>query len=153
LLKQVGNVIQGVPSSSNITLSAIFQAGLSKDIAQHCCICRGRVNEHVIFGTLPALIALQMLHIGEWVLNFHRSICVSDIDGNSGNYTLVGIIYFGNSHFSLRFIDSNGQCWFHDGMIGNSEFILEKPFSLMAAAELMTCQGKLPGMCVLRLSN
>ncbi|KAK0226756.1 hypothetical protein EDD85DRAFT_795078 [Armillaria nabsnona] len=35
----------------------------------------------------------------------------------STNIGLSGIVYYGNGHFTIRFIDINGSIWFNDGLI------------------------------------
>ncbi|PBK88564.1 hypothetical protein ARMGADRAFT_1033922 [Armillaria gallica] len=32
-------------------------------------------------------------------------------------YQLVGVVYFGNSHFTVRYVDPNRLVWFNDGVI------------------------------------
>ncbi|PBL04583.1 hypothetical protein ARMGADRAFT_911557 [Armillaria gallica] len=32
-------------------------------------------------------------------------------------YKIAGIIYFGNNHFTARYIDHDNVVWFNDGMI------------------------------------
>ncbi|KAK0421660.1 hypothetical protein EV421DRAFT_1725316 [Armillaria borealis] len=33
------------------------------------------------------------------------------------HYQLVGVVYFGHSHFTSRYIDPSGTVWFNDGMV------------------------------------
>ncbi|KAK0435575.1 uncharacterized protein EV420DRAFT_1281670, partial [Desarmillaria tabescens] len=40
-------------------------------------------------------------------------------------YTLAGVIYFGNAHFTARFIDNTGNVWFNDGYVNGRKSILE----------------------------
>ncbi len=38
-------------------------------------------------------------------------------------YDLVGLVYFGQSHFVARFVDRHGVLWFHDGIANGGSFI------------------------------
>ncbi|KAK0437259.1 uncharacterized protein EV420DRAFT_1220474, partial [Desarmillaria tabescens] len=40
-------------------------------------------------------------------------------------YMLAGVIYFGNAHFTARFIDNTGNVWFNDGYVNGRKSILE----------------------------
>jgi hypothetical protein len=43
----------------------------------------------------------------------------------SYNYSLAGIIYFGQAHFTARIIKSDGQIWYYDGMTNNGNMIYD----------------------------
>ncbi|PPQ97805.1 hypothetical protein CVT26_012849 [Gymnopilus dilepis] len=36
------------------------------------------------------------------------------------DYVLKGVVYFGDFHFTARFLDNDGVVWFHDGMKGSN---------------------------------
>ncbi|KAK0235041.1 hypothetical protein EDD85DRAFT_791936 [Armillaria nabsnona] len=40
-----------------------------------------------------------------------------DVDGIAMLYRLVSIVHYGNSHFTARFIDTDGSVWFNNGII------------------------------------
>ncbi|KAK0455590.1 uncharacterized protein EV420DRAFT_551537 [Desarmillaria tabescens] len=48
----------------------------------------------------------------------------STVNGNAC-YQLVGIVYFGNSHFTARYVDPDRVIWFNDGMIQGRRAIRE----------------------------
>ena len=41
------------------------------------------------------------------------------------HYSLRGIIYYENQHFTSRFVTGTGMIWFHDGMLTGSSLIYE----------------------------
>ncbi|KAF9455951.1 hypothetical protein BDZ94DRAFT_1135828, partial [Collybia nuda] len=55
-------------------------------------------------------------------------------------YCLRGIIYYGDNHFTARYITSGGQIWFHDGMITGQSMRYEG--MLNSQLDLYTCQSK-----------
>ncbi|KAI0788943.1 hypothetical protein BC629DRAFT_1273008, partial [Irpex lacteus] len=36
-------------------------------------------------------------------------------------YKLIGIIYYGNNHFTSRIISNSGDIWYHDGIETQSQ--------------------------------
>ncbi|PBK58985.1 hypothetical protein ARMSODRAFT_856987, partial [Armillaria solidipes] len=40
-------------------------------------------------------------------------------------YDLVGLCYFGQSHFMVRFVDRHGMLWFQDGAANGGLFVNE----------------------------
>ena len=40
-------------------------------------------------------------------------------------YTLRGVVYLKNEHFTLHVITSTGMIWFHDGMLTGSSLVYE----------------------------
>ena len=40
------------------------------------------------------------------------------IGDNTFNWDLLGIVYYGNNHFTTRYRDKDDEIWFHDGMVG-----------------------------------
>ncbi|KAJ7872238.1 hypothetical protein B0H13DRAFT_1633942 [Mycena leptocephala] len=45
-------------------------------------------------------------------LSFDRELAI----GLLGKFKLRGIMYGGQNHFTCRFIDRQGEIWFHDGI-------------------------------------
>ncbi|KAF8897113.1 hypothetical protein CPB84DRAFT_1655757, partial [Gymnopilus junonius] len=44
-------------------------------------------------------------------------------------YSLAGVIYFGQAHFTARIIKSDGQIWYYDGMLDNGNLSYDGTFS------------------------
>ena len=38
------------------------------------------------------------------------------VEANNISYTLCGVMYYGDSHFTSQIIQANGMVWFHDGI-------------------------------------
>lgn len=54
----------------------------------------------------------------------------------SSRYTLVGLVYAGNFHFTCRIVRQNGTIWYHDGMKTKNKCVLEGLFETTSARKL-----------------
>ena len=61
------------------------------------------------------VLPLIALDFGNKHIQIDHSFTIM-VDGERVNYTLCGVIYYGNSHFTSQVIQSNGTVWFHDGI-------------------------------------
>lgn len=64
------------------------------------------------------------------------------IEGSSVVFTLRGIIYFGGYHFTSRIMTSDGQIWFHDGILTGDRSQAIGKTSDFTNSELLECNGK-----------
>ncbi|KAI0825908.1 hypothetical protein BC629DRAFT_1261880, partial [Irpex lacteus] len=53
-------------------------------------------------------------------------------------YRLIGIIYYGGSHFTSRVITNEGSIWYHDGIETGKSCIHEGNIADIDAKELAT---------------
>ncbi|EPQ56052.1 hypothetical protein GLOTRDRAFT_40837 [Gloeophyllum trabeum ATCC 11539] len=57
-------------------------------------------------------------------------------------FTLHDIVYFGEFHFTCRFISKNKDVYFNNGAVTRCQCILEGNLDNMDLNSLLTCQGK-----------
>ncbi|TFK53367.1 hypothetical protein OE88DRAFT_1600936, partial [Heliocybe sulcata] len=55
---------------------------------------------------------------------------------------LTGIIYFGEYHFTCRFIDIQGTIWYNDGMETGRQCTRQGHIDKINLSDLKTCKGK-----------
>lgn len=60
--------------------------------------------------------------------------------GDQRHYTLKGIIYYGNEHFTSRIISNDNMVWYHDGMTTGPHMVPQGPLSTIS--NLMTCRNR-----------
>lgn len=59
-------------------------------------------------------------------------------------YTLRGIIYFGQSHFTCRIITKDRQIWYHDGISTGNRLNYEGTWNnIKDQIDLNTCHNKI----------
>jgi Helitron helicase-like domain at N-terminus/PIF1-like helicase len=63
-------------------------------------------------------------------------------NGKSEYLYLRGIIYYGQFHFSSRFISSKGDVWYHDGITTGSNCVSDGPLKYMNDDQLKFCNNK-----------
>lgn len=103
-----------------------------------CSACSQKVVSTKMFRNFPKLIILhvgenQIQVLSELILNTQGQICT---------YKLKGMIYFGQFHFTARFVDSTGDVWYHDGIQTQNTLTYHGNVSSMPALALLHCQGR-----------
>ncbi|KIM35719.1 hypothetical protein M413DRAFT_56254, partial [Hebeloma cylindrosporum] len=48
-------------------------------------------------------------------IEIDNQLCI-EVDDVEFSYSLLGIVYYGNDHFTARIILNDGSIWFHDGI-------------------------------------
>ena len=61
---------------------------------------------------------------------------------------LVGLIYFGQKHFTSRIIDKDKHVWYHDGMITGSRCISEGNVTQILPNDLWFKEGRIVSVLV-----
>jgi hypothetical protein len=112
---------------SSVSTTFIMHSMLthSKIVACPVCRCEG-VERRTSFLTYPAFFVVEVL---TYVDNF-PSLTVDMTVGlrpiSAGLWSLAGIIYLDNCHFTSRYIDLDGRIWSHDGMSQSNIATLER---------------------------
>ncbi|TFK45244.1 hypothetical protein OE88DRAFT_1600301, partial [Heliocybe sulcata] len=57
-------------------------------------------------------------------------------------FYLRGIVYFGDFHFTSRFIDSEGNIWYNDGITTGRQCMKEGNISTTSITTLLTAQRR-----------
>ncbi len=116
----------------------------------HCVVCRlqGLKSRLVVKCTIsgaPPLILFDVMHEK---LIFNQELMVA-CTGYDHKMRLRGIIYGGQNHFTCRFIDIDGNMWFHDGITTGQKCLPEVNINAVPdLLELHTC-GQKKAVCVI----
>ena len=82
---------------------------LAQKSHRQCQRCKSQLQRLIQFDETPPFIPL--------IINNQIDIIIqSSIDIDNSKYTLRGLIYFGNFHFTSRVIEGSGDIWYNDGM-------------------------------------
>ena len=97
----------------------------SFETASRCSTCNTYLSRLTTFVQTPPLLAFDLgndspiLDPVLWISSHgHDSLA-------RARYSLRGIIYFENNHFTERVITSSGMVWFHDGMFTGPSLLYE----------------------------
>ena len=110
------------------------QSELSPKSCRRCSKDVFIINEYV---SAPPLLAVEVSGHDIQIDN-QISIKVEDVQYT---YTMIGIVYYGDDHFTARIILEDKQIWFHDGITTGHNTIYEGSLALNCP-ELHTCRGK-----------
>lgn len=107
-----------------VDIQSWILAGCSNHKVSRACVCgHQQVIRKLRFLSTPSLICFEVGCTArvkiEWCL------CISTDSDMTATYDLVGLFYFGQSHFVARFIDRHGVLWFQDGAANRGSFINE----------------------------
>lgn len=69
-------------------------------------------------------LPLIALDFGNKQMQIDHSFTIM-VDALHVSYTLCGVMYYGNSHFTSRIIQSSGMVWFHNGIATGKSMIYE----------------------------
>ena len=99
-------------------------ADAERDVRHICNTCQSPlIRKTKLINSLP-LITFAFAGQHSYIIN--PTISIPLLNGQLVQYSLKGIIYYNNSHFTSRIISDNGLSWYHDGM---------------ATGPNMTCEG------------
>ena len=84
--------------------------------------------------------------------NFDKIISIRYKNNQISKLYLKCIIYFGNSHFTVRLIDRNSDVWYYDSTTNNGKSIKEKNILEFNSAELIQCNMR-RASCILYAKN
>jgi hypothetical protein len=76
--------------------------------------CKGQMSNIVHFIRSPNIICIDGLPEN---VNICSSVKLTGVNSCNMIFKLVGIIYHGEFHFTSRYISSNNEMSYHDGMI------------------------------------
>lgn len=102
-----------LPISSQTELDRTLNSPCSR-----CSSCRSpSLRRTHIFTRPPTVLALEVFpeHYMYRDIIVDRNITVSSENG-AITLRLLGVLYSGDNHFTCRFIDPEGYCWYHDGI-------------------------------------
>ncbi|KAF9488226.1 hypothetical protein BDN71DRAFT_1436281 [Pleurotus eryngii] len=92
----------------------------STKLRARCALCNVNLVNVAKFIALPNLLAVELTTF-EGSLKVDRSISITSEVAN-GDFDLVWIVYYGESHFTSRYFAQDGTTWKHDGLVQDGEF-------------------------------
>jgi hypothetical protein len=102
------------------------------ETATRCSICDANLSRVTTFVQAPPLLAFDLGNNAPSLDPMLRISCRQPGPGRqdtgtpvSNRYSLRGVIYFENNHFTERVITSSGMVWFHDGMFTGRSLLYE----------------------------
>jgi len=107
----------------------------------HCDVCHEKLK--IVNNFCQALPILAFQFSGQRPI-IDSNITIN-VNGASASYTLRGVIYFGDYHYTSRIVNELGLVWFHDGIATGNSVIYEGNVNDM---DISTCRGKLPSAAV-----
>ena len=102
-----------------------------------CSNCMGELFIYHEFMSAQPLLALEF---AGHQIKIDNQISIK-IENREHIYSLVGIIYYGDDHFTARIISEDQQIWFHDGITTRQTTQYDGSLTLNCP-ELYTCRGK-----------
>lgn len=119
---------------------------LSEDTAHMCPHCMCPMVYERKFVSPPPLLTLEADSYFDIPIDYEVQI---DVWGELLTYTLCGVVYYGDFHFTSRLVSSSREIWFHDGRTTGAVAEVEKRLS---SSELLICKGR-RAMCAVYSST
>ena len=108
---------------------------LAHEENQICPTCNTHMKR--VFSVLHAIPLILFDFTGQKI-NLDHTIEI-DIQNSKQQYSLRGILYYGNNHFTSRFISHNTTVWFHDGISTGASMIRDG--ILNSDIDLLVCRN------------
>ncbi|PBK84052.1 hypothetical protein ARMGADRAFT_890831, partial [Armillaria gallica] len=108
-------IIQSSKMAYTCSLQQVIEECKVRPIARSvvlCSLCMSDVVEGHRYLYAPPLLNVVVVFM---TVSPDLTIHI-DVDGIAMLYHLVGIVYYGNSHFTARFTNTDGSVWFNDGI-------------------------------------
>jgi hypothetical protein len=136
----------GVNPNRHRTISQCImsQPELSPRSCRQCSHSVFIINE---FAVAPPLLAIDISG-HDLQLDNETYVKVGNVQYT---YTLIGIVYYGDDHFTARIILEDGQIWFHDGITTGRNTIYDGSLALNCP-DLRTCRGKRASLVIYSLN-
>ena len=114
----------------------------------HCRSCQRHPVSKVTFTRLPSLICMPIADSlntsalpSSPPISIDEHISITDSCDRTATFSIRGLLYYGSSHYTCRYIDKARNVWFADGMRNNGRFIFEGPFTVLSINNLNCCRG------------
>ncbi|KAI0686399.1 hypothetical protein C8T65DRAFT_591196 [Cerioporus squamosus] len=130
------------PTRTSITTQEYVDALLTSGYASPCIGCGTRSPTVTTLLAPPPILVLESLASGTLLAEKEVRIVIED---QLYTWRLAGAVYFGWSHFTCRYFDQAGSCWYHDGAVTGRYCIpdsasFDQPSSLLSARTHLACQ-------------
>lgn len=111
---------------------------MKESVRDRCTACEGEMNKITRFRLPPWMLAFSFNYES---LRISKQVKLDDGLSNM-TYTLKGVVYFGEFHFTARMVLENGSVWYHDGMETGKGCEYEGHQEDMSDSDLIMCRGK-----------
>ena len=107
-----------------------------------CQKCNTNCVAETTYTRAPPFLCLPIPTEIHQYIQVEGTIRTDIFDENLHSYKLKGLIYFGHSHYTCRYIDCNGYVWYSDGLFANGIFTNEGHMSNFHNSEFLTCRTR-----------
>ena len=111
---------------------------MSSSTSLECTQCHGEMNKITRFHKTPKIL---LFSINDSSLKVTKNLTLDNGNENVA-YTIKGVIYFGEFHFTSRVFSSDDTVWFHDGITTGRQCENQGKITTLSDDELMECDGK-----------
>jgi hypothetical protein len=112
---------------SSVSTAFIMHTLLTQSRAVFCLVCRCLGADcRTTFRTYPAFFVIEVPAYDDSFPSLIVDLTVDLRPIGAGVWSLAGIRYLSNCHFTSRYVDSDGSIWSHDGMSQSNFAILER---------------------------
>lgn len=113
-------------SNTGVRISSLqswILARSSNHNVSRACMCGDQqIIRKMCFRSTPSLICFEVGGTARVKIEWCLRISTDDV---TATYDLVGLFYFGQSHFVAQFVDRHGVLWFQDGAANGGSFVNE----------------------------
>jgi hypothetical protein len=111
---------------------------LENETHEKCPKCFAALRQPIAFKAVPNLLIFE--------INSDNVRISKTIEFVQGDETVVlnvrGLVYYGEFHFVARIIGSQGNIWYHDGIVTGSTCESEGHIETFSRRKLKTCKGR-----------
>lgn len=107
---------------ANCTLIQWLKVLLYQKYEGRCTTCRAKLVCKMDIVSAPNFL---VFNVYKGQVKLQKKIAIVTVEGQTKEYRLCGLVYFGGFHFTCRIIASNGKIWYHDGQETEGSCILE----------------------------
>ena len=128
-------------TSSNVTLTSLLHLSLACScLYSECQNCKANCVAVTNYTRAPPLLCIPIHTKIYQDIQVEETIRTDIFDENLHSYRLKGLIYFGHSHYTCRYIDCNRYVWYSDGLVSNGIFTNEGHMSSFQNGALLNCR-------------
>ncbi|RDX56131.1 hypothetical protein OH76DRAFT_1338348 [Lentinus brumalis] len=127
------------PDRSSISAQEYVNTLLNSGYPWCCTACGEQSPTVTTLLSAPPLIVLESLASGTLIPDDEiRALCQDKLY----TWRLAGAVYFGWAHFTSRYFDQTGSCWFHDGAV-TGRYCIPDTASIHHPSTLLSSRARL----------
>ena len=98
-----------------------------------CGTCQNQCRLVRRYNNTPPIL---LFNLQSSTIRVSKKVTIKLNNNTVSSLSLKGIIYLGNRHFIMRFIDSDRNVWFHDGISTGEKCEMEGSLSSLTEVDL-----------------